>query len=886
MHLAIRIKGQYLTLAPDTSIDIEDTNPYFNDVSETFSFPFSVPVEGNRAIFGNIDTIESDANVHASDGDVMTIEVDGVPIRSGKVGNIEDQEITDTISMQMVSSVYSLDDYLDGVRCRDVPQRDRIVIGETIGNLTAFYSYIFELKANLNLIPYYTGQGFQGTNVPYALTSDTFSATEQLSVQLPALGFSRPDSCIIKPGTFGGHDSDGSIGIEPTIRESYVNVSDEYPKQMYCNARICYMHYKKDDDGTSSDEVDTSTTDTSAEGKFNPYLVLDANRPASGICFYLLYFLDCLFYNFRNDGIVYDNSELLKVSDLKRLAFFTTHCKYDLEKLDPYSAPGDLGSIEMINRWLHSRNIDTTLSIPDISARKDLDSVTVNGRELKKGDVLKPAPPEFEEIASSAVINSVYSEVTLKSSGAKADIMQMVANSQNFPDADAKEIIDSLWGSFGIKFYLDQETRVVKPIFIRDIFRSTDPAIDFDCTVYTAIRKTEKITGFRMQYSQQSDRQQREDNITLGVRDYDTTYDYQDYRNLDDSQHYDTIITQAFDTNMTFYVDLLTGNKYRVKVDSEAESDTEGTISERRDKFHPVIFEVGQLTGVEIGDCSKQNEDYITEVTSAFQPVILNDVNYRYERKAMAEEVMMGESGNTVLLRTEASKQQILSAFISEEMWHENIKRTLVYPMGSKHVELAIQADITTKESYDVQSSNDGDSPLQSIDWGLAVSMMRGGGATSHIDYYDYDYDGFGNCKYRITAGNDYTMSLDSIDDYGKPYDYNGDADGIGSTADERFSLKIRSYANHPVTGEPMVIPDRAIANRGLFDTFFSEYAYFLLNRKIVVIDLDCEVASLLNIQWTRRYRFGDYVGWINKISTHISAENGIESVRIELFVL
>ena len=65
-----------------------------------------------------------------------------------------------------------------------------------------------------------------------------------------------------------------------------------------------------------------------------------------------------------------------------------------------------------------------------------------------------------------------------------------------------------------------------------------------------------------------------------------------------------------------------------------------------------------------------------------------------------------------------------------------------------------------------------------------------------------------------------------------------------------------------------------------------SDYAHFLLNRKPVIIRLHCSAAELMSIRWNKRYSIGGYVGWINKIRTHITAQNGIESVEVEMFVL
>ena len=917
-HILLRLNGSDLAQFPDTEFTVTRNNPYFNDGAEIESYPFAVPLDGNRQHFQNSEVIESDATIHPVRGGVLEAIVDGIPVISGKCGSIEDQELTDRVSLKLESAVHTLDEYLDGVRCRDVELKDEILIGETIGNLK------MSLQADLKLVLTDSGNIGGMANTGYQVTTlftdkvvipdpkNLNDPNGRLAVQLPALGFSRPAIYTTKteagqsaPFATDKFDSFGSIGVDPDnkYRRSFINVDKPYPLAPYCNARISYLHYREgQNDNESSDQVDTRTDQIDEDCKYNPYLMLEADRPASGLCFYVLYFLDCLFARLANDGIYYDNSELLKVDDLCRLAFFTTHCKFDVQqRTNPTIGPMHLDSVKSINSWLHSRNIDTTLAIDDSERSEHINSITIDDKTY---EVNGPSPFGFSVWEDGVYVfhpytikDIQYKLTNVKNCALEADVMAMYANSQNFPDADAKEIIDNMWGAFGVRFYLDPDTRIVKPRFIRDILRDQTEAIVFPCTVITAVKQTEDIRGFRMQYSGTSDEQQRDDNITLGVRDYDTVYDYQDYTHLDASHDYIGILTELHDSNMKCYVDVKTGNRFRVKIDVDAEDEAANDIKNKRKNLAPQFFEVAQLSPVEVGDCSDENKDFIVEVTNSFQPIIFNDLNYREESKAISAKVFTFKDGaveRKVRLGVDGPKKQILSTFVAEDMWHENVKRRLLFPMGAEHVQFKMTADIKTKEAFDPTSSNDGDSPLQHAAWGLAVAIMRGGGSDSRIDYYDFDYDGFGNCKYRSVAGTDYTLSLDSIDCYSQVYDYNGEeAEG---TSGERFSLKLRAYIPAPYdimgpdgklipAGEPLCSSDPAIRNRGLFDTFFSEYAHWLLNRKKVKLTILCEVAALINIQWHKRYRFGDYVGFINKLTSHYTAENGLESVEVELFI-
>lgn len=875
-HLSIQIDGKFVALAGDTSIDIEDVNPYLNDSEETWSWSFNLPIDGNRELFGNVDTIESDNRLVEIENKPMTVFVDGIAFRSGKVATSEDQEIVDTISVSMSSNAKSLADYISDLQCKDIPVRDKIKIGEMIGNVSCAFSGSIKLETKKS-----GKTGFLTWSSEKRKT-DLGTNNGDLEIELPALGFSVPAECKEDSNHFsdGANSSDGkSEGKNPTYLQKFINVTEAYPISKFCNARVCYMHYKLGENNKSSDIVDNSSEYNNINKRYNPYFVLDAERPSSGICFYVLYFLDCLFSYLSDYGVSYDNSELKKVDDLCRLVFFTTHCKYNLERKydidirDPKTGVViervfDYNTLKDVNRWLSTHNTGGKLSV-DWEKTKDIDGLEYDGVYYRVGD----------ELPDGTELKYAHFKISDVDVDFRANIMNMYANEQNFPDETVSSIIESLWAAFGIRFYLDQETMLCKPFFIRDLLRDVHDPIVLKGELYEIHKMSEKITGFRMRYSAESDDKEKNANIVNGVRDYDTNFDYKDYRNLNSSLTYKEIVKKGSVSDMHLYVDKTTGNKYRVKVNGEAE-----TV----DEYHPVIFEVGQFTGVDIGDCSDENEDFVEEVSIGFTPVVFNDVNGRNEKNAgnVTEDCekfvpdQPGTSGNIGAVNVDA-KQQVLAAFVNEDMWHEYCERKVKTAFGTSYADFYLVETCHTKESFDPSGSDDGGSPLQTYDWGTSMAIMRGGGSDAYIQKYDYDYDGFGNSKWRTVAGM-YGMSSDSIDCWGNVYDYNGTEDGIGDG--ERISLKIRAYINDPESGN--ILCNHEVANRGLFDTFMSEYAHFLLNRKKVQIRFNCRISELMNIQWNKRYKIGEYVGWINKISTHITAENGIESVTIEMYIL
>ena len=44
-------------------------------------------------------------------------------------------------------------------------------------------------------------------------------------------------------------------------------------------------------------------------------------------------------------------------------------------------------------------------------------------------------------------------------------------------------------------------------------------------------------------------------------------------------------------------------------------------------------------------------------------------------------------------------------------------------------------------------------------------------------------------------------------------------------------------------------------------------------------------MADILNIDWTKRYKIGDYIGFINKYSYTINAE-GMSDVELEMYYI
>lgn len=902
-HLDIQIDSKSMTLPDDFSLDVTEENPLFHD-NAMYSTPVQVPVENNRHVLKNLDEPDSDLRPVSLEHTPADIIVGGLPFRHGTVVIQEDEEVSDSFSFNIDESNQSFSDLIGDMQCRDVPlyNHEKIPIGQKICNVEV------RIRGTLEVT---VVRPFTEAPVSFSKSLDVNQTFEP-----QALGFSYPGVATSNPSNKKDYPNDVHVRV-PDVSKSYINVTDPYtsiggaPAQngwRYCNARVCYTHHDidtskavddvKDSNGyitdsgtigeTKSDIMEVNLEQYSVNEDYGPYWVLDADRPQSGICFYVLYFLDCLFNHL---GVAFDNSALMQIEDLTRLAFFTTHCRYVTDDTEP--AIETFGTSAGINGWLDARGCGGRIEIPDIKSKK-LDKYTGNN-----GVTYYSSESAAEQDGKERNCMVIVSAFQQQSRSVHAKVRTMYATSENFPEASVKEVLDSLEASFGIRFRYDYQHNKVTAYLLRDVFRKRDgegntlDIIDLPCKVLEVNPLSEKITGVRVKYSAESEGREQQSNIRTGKRDYDTDFDYVDYREgrtrvcLPDSGQaaaYPSIARDLQTENVTCYVDTATGNAYRFKISKD--------ITSANVKFHR-LFEVGMFKGIEVGDCSPQNDDFVKKLVSNFQPMSFNDVNAYAEQKL-------------------GSMQSLLAAFVDEDMEHEFVTQKISHPLYEDELDIYANEVLKLVESYDPSQTDDGNSPLQSYDWGLAIAIMRGGGSDAKVINYDAGYDGFENSKWRMVAGQ-YAMTSDTMDQFGNRFDYNGEIEGDGGG--ERFSLKIRAYKpflyyiddagkTHVTTdlskqgqtvagtgGKTWLVPSDAAADvalRGLADTFLAELIWFYLNRKKLRIHLQAEPAALIDIpnHWNNRFRIGDYVGYIDTLKYTIDKTSGLGEVTIDFFAV
>lgn len=946
-HLSILINDKPVALPDDFSIDIEDQNPVFND-TEMFSYPFSIPLDGNRWLVKNIEDIHAAMKAVNMEHLLTRIHADGLPFRSGTLVMQDDEEITNSLSMNIDASTQSFSELISDLQCRDIPVKDQIIIGEKIGNVRVDIESDPVVKVDV----FVTGGKHKHDHTEaHEIRADHVSVSKVLEPQ--ALGFSYPASCNEYTSTSTQHYMGDAQKLsersypqnhkvnEPAIASNgnYINTAAAYGETdgagraaTYCNARICYKHHGLDDDGKTASDVISIKDCTWTNEDLYPYWVLDAKRPQSGICFYVLYFLDCLFAYL---GVTFDKKALMEIEDLKHLCFFTTVCSYDTvsyqyDEEDPTGAKqpnlhphhgtyyrkddaeviakkkkageiktGYFKSQEHINSWLESRGCGGKINIVK-AENKDVQELTLHTPEgttehIQVGEVRD----------DGGKVTGISIEAKISKFNVQANVLNMVANSGNFPDESVSSVISSLESAFGIKFSYDYEQKKVTAYLTRDVLRkSGNEARTFHANIHSMVPMTEKITGVRMRYSAESDAKDQRQNVLDSRRNknmgYSTDYDYIDYPapdSGDNSTVYNLDYIDFFHNlssgDKHCYIDRKTGNAYRVKVNGDATTTAD---------LKPVLFEVGQFKGVEYGDCSDENEDFIHDISVDFTPVPFNDVNYFKEIEAAygSHEAIDSYNGKKYGV-TIADSQPILCAYVDEDMEHEFVEQIINQTISTAFCDFYMQQTLSLVESYDPSDTEDGNSPLQDDSrWGFAVALMRGGGSDATRQSYDYNYDHFGTSKWRTVSGK-YALACDSLDMMGNEFDYNGVQEGVGDG--ERFSLKIRAFKEPSWLSDPkyqnVVLCDndevdkngkvvKKIRSRGLFDTFILPYAYFLLNRKKFMVRCTTTVAQVADIpnHWQEWWNIGGMKCLIDKVNTTIDAKTGMGEVELTVYAL
>lgn len=738
MHLSLQIKTDKgwleAVLPPKASISVEDINPLFDtDAGGAFSYPFTLPVEANQHILSTINNHHGARIYDLLYHKTFRLLVDGYPLLYGIIDLDDEVEVEEeddgshSVGISLSSNNQELSQLLDGVNAQDIPLKDRIPVG------TEFHS-------------------LQGTVI--ARQEDQSSDDPNLP-QMPI-------SIDLPPNVFSLNKYKESLDGTGEWMNS-TNVSLPYPDCPYCNVMVAIQKREKQEDGNYK--------------TLREYELFDADRQNSGICFYVQYFLDCVFAHIQ---VLYDNTRLKAVEDFNRLAFFNTKCECDaMPTAADYKEEG------------------RPKGYPDDQYIKEFSSL------FNEVNVYAPRWTSYYEFSTTLYANA-YTKY---------------ANSKNFPDTEAIDILKGLQDAFGLRFIFDSSKQACKAVFLKDIFMD----------------KTSTKSGAIIHNAYHTDKNLRGVKLTYGVTDEkDTSYNY-DPTNDDSSviirQNYAAIKNEkgAYDKNT--YYDQKTANMYRIKVDEDATTEEE---------LYPSLFEVGQFQDAWVGDIT--DEDTTQEVSVPFSPVISNIVGYVdtdgdviTSGGRSRTSARRNENGGTlekitsplyaVFLDMELSAPETQTIFASPISGGATGRSVSGEPSIAGHFNgYLLKVEYTARYGYSQQYVENSEKyvraqsrqrlrtgqskpipmyeedPLATYDAGFTLGIMRGPGNDAGVDIIQRDYDGNGNARWAYTPTN-YAYTSDSIDHDGNPFDYNGRAEG-GVEQEGRFSLKLQAEKVRSFQGE------------------------------------------------------------------------------------
>ena len=556
------------------------------------------------------------------------------------------------------------------------------------------------------------------------------------------------------------------------------NVSEPYPVKPYCNIRVCLRRHEE-----WGNDYD------------NPYYILEADRPWSGMCFYVAYFFKCLFQHL---GYVVKEDHTCDVEDMKRLAFVTTKCAH---KLGP---------------------------------KEELKGIT----SVKSG---KYVDLKFEKDDATLNIHAIYKQ-------------SVYATEKNFPETDVSNLVESMFSAFGLKIIQDPSNSNLSVFYMRDILRDNE-IIDVSITVRSMDVSYSKVRGVK---------------LTYGGDESDTSYNYKDWNgNIVLQGDYRSLLGRISAYDKTLYINPKTGNKYRIKIDKEAEENGE------EDKLYPVLFEVGQFNDYILGE----DGENIEELKIGFTPLIENDTS---SRKQIA---FINESTQCLALYVDGADVKAPA----------KIRQRYVSGRHGFFGDWAINLD---QYKYINFAEEQNENPITKFDCGFMLGVMRGPGNKSGYAVQIENYDGNGNDAW-VTVEDDYAFTSDSLDAYGNGYDYNGESNSSVGSGNNQGVVGIEdsiSLKTHIQTAKDVGLKnedgtdadwgiDAQAAKRGLADRFMSEYMYFLLHRKTVSMDVDTTLSQLTSLSWFKQLRISDTVGRL-KSRKYTLTNSGVSDMSIELYTI
>ena len=111
--ISIKIDGKWAVVNEDAEISIEMSSPVLNEEG-TFSLPFELPYEENRHLFGNIGEPDGMKHLYDLAGKEFDLYFEDILLYYGIIDIEDGEEISDMISLSLVSGNAMLKDMVEG----------------------------------------------------------------------------------------------------------------------------------------------------------------------------------------------------------------------------------------------------------------------------------------------------------------------------------------------------------------------------------------------------------------------------------------------------------------------------------------------------------------------------------------------------------------------------------------------------------------------------------------------------------------------------------------------------------------------------------------------------------------------------------------------------
>lgn len=516
------------------------------------------------------------------------------------------------------------------------------------------------------------------------------------------------------------------------------------------------------------------------------------------------------------------------------------------------------------------------------------------------------------------------------------------ASSECFPDVDISEVIKAIEDGFGVRLLFSDNFSRVRIVLLRNLFRNQDIQ-QITCDVISEIKVENSTRGFRMTYGDSEDTQFYykgfNDKLPHKKPYFIDDSDQHDYSHWSLNALYKDIIRRISAFDKTCYVTPVNGNAYGIKVDKDAK---------RYDELHPSLFEYAGYMDAEDGDCTGE-EETIKTISVGFKPAIVNDLNMEQEREATKDSDrkqrfalflddtmrprrpdlsgadspyndsdayypiygkngLYGEDSKAAGMKADDGIVKPGEFGITSDMYtmvDGKQLRAILYASGiathPKVCKITFDIEGAVNEGYrlylqdNYEPNDDGISPIEKHDWGLTLGIMRGSGADMSVDYSADPDDGEGNDTWDLEPGDSVASHPDTCDSYGNLWDYNGQQPGPGYLED-RISLKLRAEKPNPYfdpnqaesSENPryLSIENEDLQRRGLIDTCYKEYSYWVRNARICRRTVHITLADLLKIDKTKRVQIADVTGFIRKIQYTVDKKQGLGMVEFEIMYI